>query len=60
MKPVLHRVRLVTPPERPEDGEWPDWVVALSCVGLLVFSAITLTIILLVAVRALGRLLHVG
>ena len=55
MKAVLHRVRLVTPPESTGGGEWPDWVVALTCVGLLAFSALTLAIILVVTLRALGR-----
>jgi len=66
MKPVLHRVRRVTPSDREteqwrttviQNGEWPDWVVALSSLVLLAASAVTGAIILAVAWRAARRYL---
>jgi len=62
MKPVLHRVRLVTPSRTDphEPHEWPDWLVGVVLIVLLAVSAGTMAIILAVTWRALGRLLHVG
>ena len=69
MKPVLHRVRRVTPSDREreqwrttviQNGEWPDWVVALSVVLLLAASAVTMGIILIVVSRAYWRIFHAG
>jgi hypothetical protein len=56
MTPILHRVRVVTPPPDAEpDREWPDWLVALTCVLLLAVSAVTMAVVLTVAWRALMR-----